>query len=299
MRRKMTVSAVGVMVAVGLWIVSGGFETGQAHAQQQESATPAGVGSAQDASQAGFFITVQNGRLTASIQDYPMGSALEELSSQITVTLILAEDLDIEGDRVSAELKDVPLDEGLRRLLNDYDTFFYYGVAGNTPSSLRTVWIYPKGAASALKPVPPEAWASTKELEASLVDWNPEIRERAYEALMSRPGSGSRELVLQALRGASETDEEMRQRILSSAISRGMRLPPDLLTDLARWDASEGIRLMALDALTGDPVVKELAVAALGDPSQAVRERAKEILAELDSAAHPVNGANQESQSQP
>jgi hypothetical protein len=280
MRRKKTVAVVGVMVAVGLWIVPDGVEMGQAHGQQRESSSPAGIGPAQDSR---MSITVQKGRLTGSIQNYPMRSVLEELGSRTEVTLISAADMDIGEDRVSAELEDVPLDEGLRRLLKDYDAFFYYGVVGNAPSSLRAVWIYPKGAASALRPVPPEAWASTKELEASLADWNPEIRERAYEALMSRSDSRSWELVLQALRGASETNQEVRQRILSSAINNRMQLPPDLLTDLARWDGSEGIRLMALDTLAADPAVKELAEAALTDPSQAVRERAKEILGALNS----------------
>jgi hypothetical protein len=50
-----------------------------------------------------------------------------------------------------------------------------------------------------------------------------------------------------------------------------MRLPPDLLADLARWDGSEGIRLMALDALVGDPIAKEIPQAALTDSSQTIR----------------------------
>jgi hypothetical protein len=288
MPRRMTVSAVAVMVVMGLWIVSDGFEVGQAHAQQRESSSP------QLASPPGrISLTVKKGRLTASIKDCPMGSVLEELDLQTDVALIPAKDLDIAEDRVSAQLADVPLDEGLRRLLENYDTFLYYGVVGNAPSSLRAVWIYPKGTASVLRPVPPEAWASSKELEASLADWYPEVRERAYEALMLRPSSASRELVLQALRGASETDEGVRQRLLSSAISNGMRLPPDLLTELARWDGSEGIRLMALDALAGDPALKELAQAVSADPSQAVREKAKEILAQLRPEYRP-DGANPE-----
>ncbi|HEX2341926.1 MAG TPA: hypothetical protein VHI98_15735 [Vicinamibacterales bacterium] len=219
--------------------------------------------------------------MTATVQDSPIGSVLEELDSQTDVALIPADDLDIAEHRISVQLADVPLDEGLRRLLKDYDTFFYYGGVGNAPSSLQAVWIYPKGTASALRPVPPEAWASSKELEAGFADRSPEVREQAYVALLLRPGSAGRERVLQAIRGVSETDEAVRQRLLSSAISNGMRLPPDLLADLARWDGSEGIRLMALDALVGDPIVQETAQAALTDSSQTIRKRAKEILAEL------------------
>jgi hypothetical protein len=276
MRPKKTVLAAGVIVVMELWFLSGAVEAGQANAQQRELSSP------QPNSPVGrISLTVHNGRLTASVQESPIGSVLEKLDSQTDVALIPAEDVDIAEHRISAQLADVPLDEGLRRLLKDYDTFFYYGGVGNAPSSLQAVWIYPKGTASALRPVPPEAWASSKELEASVADWFPEVRERAYEALMLRPGSAGRERVLQAIRGVSETDEAVRQRLLSSAISNGMRLPPDLIADLARWDGSEGIRLMALDALAGDPIVEEIAQAALTDSSQTIRKRAKEILAEL------------------
>jgi hypothetical protein len=73
-------------------------------------------------------MTVHKGRLTASVQDSPIGSVLEELDSQTDVALIPAEDLDIAEHRISAQLADVPPDEGLRRLLKDYDTFFITAV---------------------------------------------------------------------------------------------------------------------------------------------------------------------------
>ena len=61
-----------------------------------------------------------------------------------------------------------------------------------------------------------------------------------------------------------------------------MELPADLLTYLARWDGSEAIRLMALDALTLEPALKDVAQAALDDSSALVRQRAKEILRQLN-----------------
>ena len=104
---------------------------------------------------------------------------------------------------------------------------------------------------------------------------------------MSRPDQESGNLLFLALRGASETDPEMRQRLLSSALSKGIDVPPEMLADLVRSDSSEEIRMMALDALSGDPSARDVAVAALTDPSEAIRERAKDLLTELDALRRP------------
>lgn len=226
-------------------------------------------------------VSIEKGRISASIRNYSLGAMLEELGSRTGVALIPSDGMEIGAARVSAELPDVPVDEGLRRLFKNYDAFFFYGVGGDGASGLRAVWIYPRGAAAGLRPVPPEAWASSKELQAALADYDPDIRGRAYEALMSRPDRESRELVIQALRGISEPDGAVRERIVSMSFSTGNPLPPDLLMELVRFDGSAGVRLAALDALAAEPTLKEAAQAALGDSSEVVRERAKEILAEL------------------
>jgi hypothetical protein len=61
-----------------------------------------------------------------------------------------------------------------------------------------------------------------------------------------------------------------------------MDIPRDLLADVARTDASEVLRLLALDALAVDAAVKDVAASLLQDPSSLVQRRAKEILAEWD-----------------
>jgi len=227
-------------------------------------------------------VSLRNGRLTARVERRPLAAVLEEIALRTHVAITLADG--IGEDLLSAAVSDVPLDEALRRLLHEYDAFLYYGAVGTHPSRLRAVWVYAKGTAVALRPVPPEVWAGTGELEASLTDANPHVRERAYQVLMDRPSDRSRELTLSAIRGASEQDEGIRQRLLSNAVTKGMALPPDLLSDLARADGSEQIRLMALDALamTAPSVTaKEVAEAALYDPSGPVRERAADILSQL------------------
>jgi hypothetical protein len=175
------------------------------------------------------------------------------------------------------------LDHAVRRLLGGYDTFLYYASVGDSPSELRAVWVFPKGTAAALRPVPPETWAGTGELEASLTDANPNVRERAYEALIDRPSDRGRELVLDAIRGTGEQDPSLRQRLLSNAAGKGLEIPADLLIELILTDGSEHMRLIALEALASraPASAKQAAEAALNDSSQTVRDKAADILGQM------------------
>jgi HEAT repeat protein len=185
---------------------------------------------------------------------------------------------------VSIQFQDLPLDEGLRQILRDHDAFFFYGVEGKAPASLRAVWVYPKGQGRGLEPVPPEAWASTRELEAELADPNPKARARAIEALVERKGDGARDAVLEALK---DHDEEVRAQALYQTVSGDVELPTDALTDLALGDPSPAVRFLALEALTDRPEARTIAETALNDPSPQIRHKAQEILRELDAATRP------------
>lgn len=222
-------------------------------------------------------IALRGGRIEAHIENCTLDQVVEELKAKTQVAIVLAGD--IAADRITADLRDVTLDAGLHHLFAAYDLFLYYGgPAGNTPASVRRVWIYPRGQGGQLRPVPPAEWASTKDLEASLAQSDPEVRAQAYEAMMENPDPGRRNLVVQAL-GGGEPSDQIRERILASAMSKGFPLSADLLGDLVQTDRSEQIRWMALDALSHDASGKRIAEQALNDVSQTVREKAKEILA--------------------
>ena len=263
-RRRPVIAALGcaLVMAPGL-------------AQERESSLPLPA--------ARLSIAMDRGRVTAVIESSPLLAVLEELSRRTRVTIVPGPGL--EAEELSAELTNVPVDEAIRTLLKNYDTFLYYSPSQQSPASLAAVWVYPRGAASSLRPVPVETWASTRDLEAAMADRDPAVRERAYEALMARPDRVSQNRVLLAIRGATEADSELRERLLSTALSRSVEIPREVLSDLVRVDGTEAIRLIALDALTGDPAARETAVAALTDPSEAVRDRAREFLTELDSLA--------------
>jgi HEAT repeat protein len=168
----------------------------------------------------------------------------------------------------------------LRSLFSAFDTFFFYDGSKNIPAALKTIWIYPKGSAGDLRPVGPAEWAGAKELEASMTDKDPRVRESVYAVLLERPDQRSREIVIDVLTGAGEPESPVRERLLSNAVRRDFAVPVEILTNLALRDLSERIRWLALDAVSEHESARRIAEAALTDSSEAVRARAQEILAQ-------------------
>jgi len=224
-------------------------------------------------------ISVRDGRLSVEVQNERLSSVLDRISRDGKVAIIIGDGL---GDqRVSTRLEDVPLAEGLRQLLEAHDAFFFFSGAQNAPASLTAVWVYPKGRGRGLAPVPPQAWASTKEFEAKLADADPEWRALSAEALISRNRDRALDVLLRALR---DEDDRVRTRALWAALRSGVKPPADVLTKLALGDPAPHVRFLALEALAGDPSLGPIAEQALNDPNADVRSKAQEILRERERA---------------
>ncbi len=225
-------------------------------------------------------VVVKDGRLHVHVENRPQDWILEEVSREANVAITRVAGAG--PAPVSVQLENVSVDEGLRWILGDQDAFFFYGADEKGRSVLRAVWIYPKGKGRGLEPVPPEAWASTKELERDLDDPDPAIRVRAIEAVIARKRDGARAAVLDALK---DPDNRVRTRALYQSLNDDVDLPTEVLSDLAIGDPSPDVRFLALDALAADPDARTVAERASGDASAHVRERAREILRELDAAS--------------
>jgi hypothetical protein len=187
-------------------------------------------------------MTFKDGRLTAHIENQSFQAVCAELASIAKVNFVLADG--IAESQISLQVTNVPLEEAVRKLLAHYDAFYFYSASKGAPAALRSAWVYPQGTASVLQPASPEAWATSKDLEQLLSDTDPQAREAAYETLLSRPSPRSQARIVEALKGATEKDEAIRQRILADALSKGFPVPAEVLADLARADPSAAIRWM-------------------------------------------------------
>ncbi|HEY8149659.1 MAG TPA: HEAT repeat domain-containing protein [Vicinamibacteria bacterium] len=220
-------------------------------------------------------VRAKEGRLSVDVQGRTLEWVLGQISRAANVAFVTDEAPP--ETTVSVQFGDIPLDEGLRRILKDQDTFFFYEAQGNAPSALRVVWVYPKGQGRSIQPVPPERWASTRDLEKLLTDPDADARSRAVESLIERQGEKARAVVLRALKDDSA---RVRTQALYGAFSSGLELPADVLAE-ALDDPSSDVRFLALEAIAGRPEAAPLARRALGDANQHVRERAREIVAKV------------------
>lgn len=225
-------------------------------------------------------IIFKDGRLSLDARNLPLSLLVDDLSGKTQVPVLL--DSDVVDLPISISFQGLALDEGLRRIFKNYDTFYMYGSAENEPASLKAVWVYPKGKASGLEPVPPEKWASTKELRGSLNSKDPQVRARAVRALVERGGSKALPTVTRAL---ADTDPDVRASALYGATDAGLQVPEDSLRNLVTNDESAEVRFLALQSMADSEDVRSVAEAALNDPSEPIRVQAREILSRLSGAS--------------
>jgi len=251
-------------------------------AQQQQTTTvvPTAVGqpspSAPKRACRKSAVTFENDRLSVQTEDCPFDWLLEEISKKAHVAIIT--NAGLPSQAASIQLENVSLEEGLRVVLKDYDSFFFFGGDKRSPSRLKVVWVYSNGEGTGVVPVPQEFWASTKELEGKLKDPEPKVRASAIEAVIDRKRDKARDEVFNALKDANS---EVRIRALSAALNSGVDLPTQSLVDLLVHDKSPKVRFLSLDAMADSAEGETMAEYALNDPDPHVQNAAHEILERL------------------
>jgi len=120
---------------------------------------------------------------------------------------------------------------------------------------------------------------------------DPDLKGRAFQALVEREGSNAEDVVL---KWVNSTDEAERNLALFYAMENNVPLPTETLKTLAVVDNSPAIRYMALEALAGtDPrITQTVFEQALKDPDARVRAKAQEIVDGLNGSTDAANGPN-------
>lgn len=247
-------------------------------AERESPASPNEDAAREPPSGAAYHVTYLDGRLSLEVESRPLVWVLDEISEKTEIAFVT--DVEIEDEMISLQFIDLPLDEGLRRLLAGKDSFFYY----DDDVFPRVVWIYPPGQGRGLEPVPPQTWASTRELEEMMDAPDAETRARTVSALTERLGQEALDTVLDALQ---DEDGMVRAEALYAAANEDLELPADLLMKLLREDPSKDVRFLALRALSEDAGAAAAAEYALDDADPIVRAEAEEILDETEAANSP------------
>jgi len=238
------------------------------------------------------LVSLKDGSLTVQAQDISLRGLVENIAAEARIAVQFAGE--VADQKISVAYKDVPVESALQQILKQFDAFYFYGVDDKPPARLQIVWVYPKTKGRGLEPVPPEQWASTKELKEQFASKDAATRAKAIGALVERLKDGAQDDVVNALR---DPDAQVRTRALYKAGEEGLTLPQGFLASLAVSDESSYARFLALDGLSGNREMQPVVERALNDPDQYVQAKAKEIL-ERWRWADQVGSAPQPSQAQ-
>jgi hypothetical protein len=249
----------------------------RAEPQRDEPRTPA------HAIQPVCDFSFKDSKLSANAQNCPLSSVADFFSGKAGLPVLISPNA--ADQTVSVNFSGLSLDESVKRFFKQQDAFFFYGVRQREPAALQVVWVYSKGEGQGLAPVPPEQWASSKDLSKLLSDRNPQVRASAILTVVERGGEHSAPQVRQALK---DNDGTVRAHALFAALRSGVKLPPEDLRNLATSDQSADVRFLALQSLDEhDPQLRDIARGALNDSSPVVRSQAKQILSRLEPIAEP------------
>lgn len=227
------------------------------------------------------WISFADERMSANFENLPLQNLGNALSHKAGVAIVFMDNA--ASQKVSARFQKLSMDEGLRRILSNQDVFYFYSSDGRKASALRAVWIYPKGKARGVAPVPPDQWGSNKDLATQLVSSDPAARGQAAETLIQRKADGATDVLLRAL---DDKDAQVRVRALYASMQSGVEVPSSVLNKLVQ-DNSADVRFLALHVLADSDGsdIRSVAEQLSNDPSEAVRNEARDIISRLDTTS--------------
>jgi len=271
-----------------------------------------------------FTLSVQDGALTAKLTDAPLEDVLKNLARQAHLKIYLEGSLKTE--KVSAEFKALPLEEGIKQILRNRNYAFTYAqpsVAGDhteTPKLLEVKVIAKDGAGlpmilleGDMEMVPPDVEVIDEEEIAVVEDvgedmypeqklinqakeaTDPVAQAEAIEALI---GMGEESevipIILNNLRGndpnARKAAMEMLNKVDRSSI------PVESLSDIALKDPDPAFRINAMQMLMdgGGQSAEDILKQGTHDLDQDVRNWAQQVLNGLQEEGQGLQEEGQE-----
>jgi hypothetical protein len=273
---------------------------GTAPALAQDEEPPAGV---QSAPRRPLRVTLSPKGLSVTAQDVPLDAVLREVSRVSGVAVYLEAGLDPTTTRTptSAALKDLPIEEVLKRLLRDKNFVFGYRAdridqvrifgTGSGPFNRLASNVGSPAAGGRRAGVPgravrgdgPEADAAALE-SAALTHPDPAERARALSRLSD---TGEDERARDAALSVLDRDQD--PEVLREALAvleSSDSVPVDRVMRFASSAQQPDLRLQALELLTehggNSAAVRRFVQGLTRDGNAEIRERAQEILEELD-----------------
>ena len=234
--------------------------------------------------------------LTVKVTDMPLTELLQEIASQSGLTLVLPGSLQ---DRISVEFHQLPLKEGLRRILRHQNFALEYAEQApeqgqSTAPRPTKLWILSRGdAGHPGQPTAgehPRAPSSRRDevedspvLEEALLSDDAGEREEAVKALGA---SGGPEAVGPLSLALADEDEDVREAAIAALADLGGEAAAEALA-AALEDQDRRLRNRAVEALQdiGGEAAAEALGTALEDQDRRLRNRAVEALQDIGGEA--------------
>jgi hypothetical protein len=172
----------------------------------------------------------------------------------------------------------LPVEVSLQQAFQHYHLFLHYRPDAKTGAlKVTRAWAFPRDRGERVRVEEPAETLPAPE------SGDPAQEALALHGLSAHPGRDATEVLLNAL---SDPDETVRQRALLAVQASGLPLPAEAIHNLVLYDASEGVRMTAMDLLPMAPDADPGAVRALleriaQDPSQTIRDHAAALLSTL------------------
>jgi type II secretory pathway component GspD/PulD (secretin) len=257
----------------------------------------------QPANPSPFYVLFRSNHLSLEASGHPLQDIAYKIAQQSGITIVMSEA--IANPTTTIQFHDLSIEQGLHRLFENYDIFFFYTRNDAKSARLATVWVYPQGQGKKLAPVSPSIATRADENIQDITDADSiNKRASAITNMVEQQGSAATEIAKNAL---TDPDELIRIQALDAALRAQIDLPPDTLKDLAQNDASAKIRSIALAGLfdrsvngsIGTSDILDTLATAQKDDDPEVSELAAQLMKSLEEpSAQPSEQESQEFQEQ-